>query len=519
MNDSMSLRMKASVKRTFSACLVAAMLLPATLLSAASTKDYSTYYKDTPVRLKQVKAPNIPDKTVRLTDFGAKGNGVDLCTEAFRLGIEQLSQAGGGHLVVPAGVWLTGPIVLASNIDLHLEDNALVIFSPDKSLFEASVNNGRYLPLVSGDNLHDVSITGHGTMDGNGKYWRPVKRFKQSSVEWERYNDLGGTVTAKGDLWLPYGLKNVDNQTEKAEKEEAIRNDLVRLSHCRNLLFEGVTFQNAPRFHIHPIGCENVILDHIIVRCDWNVQNGDAIDLANVKTGLVLDCLIAAGDDGICFKGGTGASGKKQGPCQDILVQGSTVFHAHGGFVLGSDISGGMKRIVFRDCTLTGTDVGLRFKSGLGRGGKTDHIYCYNIVMNDIKGEAVFFDCTYQDKSVASRLKQADDKKKADGQNQADDQKKKSEGQKQTSGQKQADVATGASQQEEEVYAPEFADIHIYNVVCRESKTGIRSVGLEGRRCVYDIDIHDCTFFYTEAATDIDANSEIKTSDVNYATY
>ncbi|MBR0036797.1 MAG: glycoside hydrolase family 28 protein [Bacteroidales bacterium] len=468
---------------------IIAIFLLCLLAVPAFAGQYSKYYKDTPIELKQVKEPSIPKRSVKLTDFGAKGDGISLCTDAFRQGIEALSAKGGGHLIVPNGVWLTGPITMASNIDIHLEENALVIFSPDKSLYDDKINNGRYEPLIGGEKLHDISFTGSGIFDGNGKYWRPVKRGKMSDVEWKQYRKLGGTVTEKGDLWLPYDLKAVGNQTENAQKEEGIRNDLVRLIRCKNVLFQGVTFQNAPRFHVHPIVCENVIIDGVLIRCEWNVQNGDAIDLANVKRALVVNTVINAGDDGICLKGGTGAVGVKQGPCEDILIQDCIVYHAHGGFVLGSDISGGIHKIVCRNLTLSGTDVGLRFKSGLGRGGKTSQIYCYDIMMNDIKNEAVIFDCTYINKSVASQL---------------------------TGPKKETNQTATATTDD---YAPEFNDIKIYNVTCRESQVGIRGKGLEGRNCVHDIDIHDCTFFYMEKATDIDANSSIKTSNINYATY
>lgn len=460
-------------------------------LFAVVAKDYNSYYLGTPIELQQVKSPAIPDRTLSISDCGGVGDGVTLCTEAFRLGIQQLSEQGGGRLVVPQGIWLTGPIELKSNIDLHLEKNALVIFSPDKSLYRTGDGSGRYLPLIGGNHLHDVSITGQGTLDGNGKYWRPVKRGKMSDEEWKQYNYLGGYITEKGDLWLPYNLKGIGNETtdesmpveKRATREENLRNDLVRINNSCNLLFEGVTFQNAPRFHVHPIVCENVIMDGITVRCPWNAQNGDAIDLANVRRALVVNCTVDAGDDGICMKGGTGQNGVKQGPCQDILIQDNTIWHGHGGFVIGSDVSGGMDRIVVRNCTMSGTDVGLRFKSGLGRGGLTKDIYCYDIVMNDVKNEAVIFDCTYMDMSVQRQLKEQE----------------------------------GARFEVKEAsFPPAFQDIHIWNTFCHECKTGIKGTGLSGLECVKDIDIHDCVFYYTGKASDIDANCQVRLESVTF---
>ena len=468
---------------------------------AKGSSPYDSLYTDLPVKMQRVTLPSIPARTVSLTDFGAKGDGITLCTEAFRQGIEALSQQGGGHLIVPAGVWLTGPIVLQSNIDLHLEANALVVFSPDKALFNPG-QKGRYLPLISGEKLHDVSITGRGTFDGNGKYWRPVKHVKMSKTEWDQFRRLGGYIDEEADLWFPFNLKHFGNQVEHkdvnkaARKEESIRNDLVRIIYSENLLFQGVTFLNSPRFHLHPIVCKNVIVDGVTVHCPWNAQNGDGIDLANVQTGLVVNCTVDVGDDGICMKGGVGADGEKRGACQDILFQNNVIRHAHGGFVIGSDVSGGMKRLVFRRNTLTGTDVGLRFKSGLGRGGSTSGIFCQDLVMNEIKGEAILFDCTYQDKPAGQDAKVT------------------------PLPAQQPDASTGASAQSVvRDYAPDFHDINIQRLTCRECGCAIRSRSIAGRKCVYDIKVSNSQFFYTEQAEDIDADSHIETQNVTYATY
>ncbi|MBP5716015.1 MAG: right-handed parallel beta-helix repeat-containing protein [Bacteroidales bacterium] len=494
--------------------LLFTLALMAVCFMANAQRDYSSLYTaDLPIKLKQVKAPKIPERSVKLTDYGAKGNGVDICTEAFRTAIDELSRKGGGHLIVPAGVWLTGPISLKSNIDLHLEANALVIFSPNKSLYFSGENKSRYLPLIGADRVHDISITGSGTLDGNGKYWRPAKRNKNSDTEWKAFKRLGGYITPAGDLWMPYNLKNVKNITaiktdtiKAATKEEGLRNDLIRITKSDNILIEGVTVQNSPRFHVHPIECTNVILDGISVRCPWNAQNGDAIDLAHVQTALVINCIVDAGDDGICLKAGDGDKGVADGPCSDMLIQDNTVYHAHGGFVFGSDCSGGMQKIVFRRCTMSGTDVGLRFKSGLGRGGKTSQIYCQDIVMNDIKDEAIIFDCTYIDKNYKTMLdkKAGIEKPKADGEK---SEKKKAK-------EKAREAMFMAND-----FAPDFQDIHIERVVCRECRYGLKTEPLKGRKCISKIEVKDCTLFYTVKGEDIDPDSQINVQNTIYATY
>ena len=164
--------------RLFTVCY--ALLLSA---ACALAEDYTRYYTDLPVDVKQVTGPQIPDRSVCLTDFGAVGNGLTLCTDAFARAIAALESQGGGRLVVPEGVWLTGPIELKSNIDLHLEQNALIYFSPDKRLYTGHLDSrGRCMPCISADGCHDIAITGKGTIDGGGSNdtwwpWVGSKKF------------------------------------------------------------------------------------------------------------------------------------------------------------------------------------------------------------------------------------------------------------------------------------------------------------------------------------------------------
>ena len=170
------------------------------LLSAcqSSTYKYEAVYKDLPFDMPRVEAPKFPDRKVNLADFGAVGNGEELCTAAFAKAIDALAEKGGGHLIVPAGVWFTGPIVLKSNIDLHLEKGAVILFSPDVDLYPLvetvfeGLDTRRCQSPVSGRNLENVAITGEGAIDGNGHYWRPLKREKVTEGVWKQTIARGG---------------------------------------------------------------------------------------------------------------------------------------------------------------------------------------------------------------------------------------------------------------------------------------------------------------------------------------
>lgn len=458
------------------------ILTALTIVSILSAKaeDYSKHYQNLPVELKQVVSFDIPDNTVSIADFGGVGDGVALNTEAFRKAISALTKKGGGRLVVPQGVWLTGPIVLKDNIDLHIERNAIVLFSPDKSLFvDAEGKSSRCDPGIKASKRKNIAITGEGIIDGNGAQWRPVKRSKVSDTEWKRFAAIGGVERQNGALWYPWDVKaGYKNIADTPENQEKSRQDIIRLTDCENILIEGVTIQNSPRFHVHPCNSKNIIIDGITVRCPWNAQNGDAIDLSDCHQALIVNSVVDAGDDGICMKSGKAKATALVNGCEDILIEDNTVFHAHGGFVIGSEDITGMKRIVVRRCRFSGTDTGLRFKSGIGRGGKTEDIHISDIVMNDITDEAIVFQCDYVDRPAGSEGKKA-----------------------KTSGSE---------------FVPEFTDIHISNVVCRGAKTAIKAKGIEGMNCIHDIEIANSTIVYTSKGADIDeATAIVKLSNVN----
>lgn len=455
------------MKRTWTILLAVLMLA---LPVGAWAQDYAKYYENLPVKVAQVSRPVIPNNELNLRDVGGVGDGVTLCTEAFQKAIAQLTQQGGGRLTVPEGVWLTGPIQLASNIELHLDQNAIIYFSPDKRLYiDNGKKTGRVLPCISAQRQQNIAITGRGIIDGNGAQWRPVKRMKVSDVEWRAFKEMGGVERGEGSLWYPWELKSgYPDIVASPERQENMRNDLVRLTDCENILFEGVTFQNAPKFHVHPCYCQNVIIDGITVRCPWNAQNGDAIDLSDCHRALIVNSTVDAGDDGLCMKSGVPRANSIAG-CEDIVIQDNTVYHAHGGFVIGSEDAGGMRRLVVRHNRFSGTDTGLRFKSSIGRGGTTEDIFISDIFMTDIKDEAVVFQCDYVNRVAGL-----------------------------------PDDYVPTYTEEERRWAPNFQDIHISDVVCRGVRTAIKASGIRGLQCVHDIDISNSTFVYTKTATQID---------------
>lgn len=171
------------------------------------------------------------------------------------------------------------------------------------------------------------------------------------------------------------------------------------LTKCKNVLLDGVTFQNSPAWNLHPLMCENLTVRNVYAKNPWYAQNGDGIDIESCKNVLLENSTFDVGDDGICIKSGKDEEGRKRGmPTENVTVRNCVVYHAHGGFVIGSEMSGGARNINVTNCTFVGTDIGLRFKTTRGRGGVVENIYCDNINMKDIAGEAILFDMYYMAK-------------------------------------------------------------------------------------------------------------------------
>lgn len=385
---------------------------------------YKKYTKDLPFSMQEIKAPKIPARKVLLSSYGADASGQRMSTDAFARAIDDLSSMGGGHLIVPCGVWLTGPIVLKSNIDLHLEYGAVIQFAADEALYPIvktsfeGLDTRRCQSPISAVGQENISITGKGAIDGNGQYWRPLKKSKVTESQWKTLTSQPGGVMKKKDYWVPsegYDLAekmssmNVpDKELTDAEWEKIkrfLRPVMVSLVGCKNVLLQDVIFQNSPAWNLHPLMCENIIVEGVLVRNPAYAQNGDAIDLESCKNALILNSKFDAGDDGICLKSGKDADGRRRGrPCENVIIDGCTVFAGHGGFVVGSEMSGGVRNIMVRNCQFLGTDVGLRFKSTRGRGGIVENIYVDGVTMNDIKTYALTFNMYYGGKSVAEVL-------------------------------------------------------------------------------------------------------------------
>lgn len=396
--------------------ILSAALFPASAFSGGGEKLLQDYLTGLPFDMPPLVEPVFPAHRVSIADFGAKGDGSGLNTGAFAEAIRSCAGAGGGTVVVPAGTWLTGPIRLESNINLHLERGALLQFSSrfeDFPLIAGLDGKSRRFmvtPPIHAYRATNIAITGHGVIDGAGEVWRYVKKEKLTEGQWKELTRSGGVVTADGRQWWPsQDAMNGEEYLAQLEKSgtattaadyakahEFLRPDLVRLVQCEGILLDGPTFRNSPKFHLHLVQSENIIVRNVSVITPWWAQNGDGLDLAACRNVLVYNVTVDVGDDAICLKPSRIAERQKPGPaCANIVIADCIVYHGHGGFVVGSESYGGARNIAVRNCTFIGTDVGLRFKSLRGRGGTIERIFIEGIRMRGIRDEAILFDMFY----------------------------------------------------------------------------------------------------------------------------
>jgi len=418
-------------------------------------------------KLPVIKSPVFKKDTVSIKKYGAVADGNTLNTKSINTAIDALSKKGGGVVLIPSGLWLTGPIVLKNNINLHLAAGATLLFTADKNEYPLVEANWEGIPQmrnqspISATNANNIAITGTGIIDGNGDVWRAVKTDKLTESQWKKKLASGGVLSDDKKTWYPSegfmkGSKMQNPGVISSEKDAAfyqsikdfLRPNLLLLTSCKLVLLEGVTFQNSPAWCLHPLMCENLTVRNVFVKNPWYAQNGDGIDAESCKNVLIENSVFDVGDDALCMKSGRDADGRKRGmPIENVIIRGCTVYAAHGGFVIGSEMSGGARNIYVNNCTFIGTDIGLRFKTTRGRGGIVENIFIKDIYMKDIPAEAILFDMYYMAKDPVALAGEKRELPKVEF--------------------KPVDETT-----------PQFRNFHISNVYCNGAEKGIFVRGL-----------------------------------------
>ncbi|TDO99238.1 glycoside hydrolase family 28 protein [Flavobacterium sp. 245] len=341
--------------------------------------------------VKSMPETHFANKTYNINDFGAIADGKTMNTLAFEKAIKECAANGGGKVLVPNGKYLTGPIHLESNVDLHLEDKAEILFSTnskDYPLIHTSWEGTELMnhsPLISARNKTNVAITGKGILNGqaNNTNWWPWCGSK-------RYGWDKGQPSQHDPL-------NRDNLVEMAEKGVPVaerifgeghylRPNFIEFFECNTVLVKDVTVVNAPFWILHPLKSNNVIIDGVTVNSHG--PNNDGCDPEYSQNVIIKNCTFNTGDDCIAIKSGRDADGRRVGiPSKNIIVQNCKMIDGHGGVVMGSEITAGVNNVYVENCVMDSPELdrAIRIKTNSKRGGTTEDIYVRNIEVGTVK--------------------------------------------------------------------------------------------------------------------------------------
>nr|WP_242009172.1 glycoside hydrolase family 28 protein [Robertkochia solimangrovi] len=353
--------------------------------------------------IKSIVVPQFPDKNFSVDDYGAKGDTITLNTDAFKEAIKACNVAGGGRVLVPKGVYLTGPVHLLSNVNLHLEEGAEIRFTKDKQAYLPLVHTSyegvelmNYSPLIYAYKQKNIAITGKGTLNGQGgtdNWWPWCGK--------DTYGYQEGMPKQGDSLNLPRLRRLNEQQAPVSERIFGegyyLRPTFVEPFECENILIQGITITNAPFWVIHPLKSANITVDGVTVKSHG--PNNDGCDPEYSSNVHIKNCLFDTGDDCIAIKSGRNNDGRRVNmPSENIVVENCEMKDGHGGVVMGSEISAGVRNVFVRDCKMDSPnlDRAIRIKTNTLRGGFVENVFVDNIYVGEVK-EAVLRINTYYD--------------------------------------------------------------------------------------------------------------------------
>ncbi|WP_239060741.1 glycoside hydrolase family 28 protein [Bacteroides sp. 519] len=402
---------------------------------------------------RQIKRTSFPATVYSITDYGVQSGNEEPCHEIINKVITLCSLNGGGTVLVPKGTFLTGPITLKSNVNLHIEEGATLKFSTDQSLYFPAVitrwegidcYNAR--PLIYAYGETNIALTGKGTIDGQGstEAWWPMSGAA-------RYGWAEGMVSQRNgarERLLMYNEANVPIYKRIMTPEDGMRPQMVNFYYCNTVLIEDVTLLNAPFWVIHPLLCEDLVVKGVQI---FNRgPNGDGCDPESCKNVLIEDCMFDTGDDCIAIKSGRNNDGRKWNiPSENIIVRNCLMKNGHGGVVIGSEISGGCRNVYVENCQMDSPDLDrvIRIKTSTCRGGLVENVFVRNVTVGQCREAVLRINLQYENRENCRRD-----------------------------------------------FVPMVRNVHLKNVTSEKSKYGVLIIGLDDSESVYNISVEDSRF-------------------------
>ena len=426
---------------------------------AAQTESQRAWNRTYPLIESRIAAPQFRDAAYDIRDFGAvAGDSVNLCHHAINAAIERCSAEGGGTVEVPAGTWFTGPLTLLSGVNLHLDDDATLMFTDRLDEYPLvltrweGIDCYNYQPLIYAIDQHDIALTGRGTIDGAASvrtWW---------SMCWGLETDWDPRASSQ-KVGRPL-LKSWNEQQLPVEQRVlghgyGMRPQLVNFYRCDNILVEDVTMLRSPFWNLHPVLCRNMTVRGVHFVNDG--PNGDGCDPESCDGVLIEECFFDTGDDCIAIKSGRDQDGRRVGePSQNIIVRDCTMKNGHGGVVVGSEISGGYRNLFVERCNMDSPrlDRAIRIKTNARRGGVIENIYVRNIEVGQCKESFLKINLIYDQREV---------------------------------------------EEAQEIVLPTVQNVFMEDIHGGQSRYGVMITALEEESHVHNICLRNCTFDRVEA--------------------
>jgi len=375
--------------------------------SVGATPSQSKGWDLVPEILARIIPPMFPPRDFDITTYGAQAGGVVNCTESIRRAIRACAGAGGGRVVVPAGRFLTGPVHLESNVNLHVARGATLAFSRDTAHYLPAVLTRfegtelmNYSPFIYALDQENIAISGEGTLDGqsDATHWWPWKG--SAEFGWvagtPNYNAARQRLLAMAEQGVPVAQRVFG-------EGDYIRPNFIQPYRCKNVLIENVSILGSPMWEINPVLCRNVTIRG--VKIDSHGPNNDGCDPESCRDVLIDRCVFDTGDDCIAIKSGRNADGRRVNvPSENIIVRNCEMRDGHGGVTVGSEISGGCWNVFAYDCRMDSPrlDRALRLKNNAMRGGLLHSIYMRDVTVGQVADSVLSIDFTYEEGSKGS---------------------------------------------------------------------------------------------------------------------
>lgn len=329
-----------------------------------------------------------PDREYVITDFGGAGDGKTPCKEAFDKAITACSDNGGGKIIVPAGTYyMNGPLVFKSNVNIHLEEGAVLDFSTDENDYLPAVITRwegtelfNYSPLVYAYHVQNIALTGKGTLNGNGS-----KKFSA----WQRIQ------TTEQEMLRKMGRQNTPVYRRVFGRGFKLRPGFIEPYGCINVRIEGITITDSPFWVIHPMFCSNVIVRGVTV--DSHNYNNDGCDPESCRNVLIENCTFSTGDDAIAIKSGRDNDAWRIGqPTENVVIRNCSFRSKINGVCIGSEIAGGVRNVFIENIDIPKSSNAIYFKSNLDRGAYIENVYIRNVTADSVRTALIRFEPNYK---------------------------------------------------------------------------------------------------------------------------